>query len=213
MTRKTLIFWAFEFLSTTAIAVILVLDRKYIWFILIPICLLLALKCLQWRLHISDRYQSVQNQMNLLLHLLVDKYPGLRCTLYVPTPLGRSLKQTFDYIQIGATYGRGRKFPTTKGIIGKSYRQKGPQVENFLDIKEFRKRMVDEYDYTPEEMENRTPDRRSYLCYPILGDLKDNVLGLLYFDSHAPDAFSLTPSDPLIKTLSSGTNAIRANLK
>jgi len=213
MTKKTLIFWILEFLSTTTIAVILALGIKYAWLILIPIFILLLLKYLQWRIHISDQYQAVRNQMDLLLHLLADRYPGLRCTLHVPTVLGRYLKQTFDYIQIGRTYGQGRKFPISKGIIGKSYSQKGPHVENFRSDEEYRQRMVNEYGYTPEEMEKRTTDRKSYLCYPILSDHGDKVLGLLYFDSNVSNTFTINADDLLIKTLHSGMNAIKANFK
>lgn len=151
--------------------------------------------------------------MDLLLNLLTDRYSGLRCTLHVPTFLGRSLKQTFDYIQIGRTYGRGRKFPIRKGIIGKSYSQKGPQVENFNTDNEYRERMVSEYGYTPAEMMKRTTDRKSYLCYPILNDHGDKVLGLLYFDSNVFNTFTLNQDDTLIKALHSGMNSIKANFK
>jgi hypothetical protein len=151
VTRKTLIFWLFELLSTTAIAVILVWGKKYIWFILIPTCFLVLLKYLQWRSSISDRYIAIRLQLDVLLQLLVGRYPTLRCTLHVPTFFGRNLKQAFDYIQFGSTYGRGRKFSTKKGIIGKSYKQKGPQVENFNTMQEYRDKMTTEYGYTQEE--------------------------------------------------------------
>src|SRR5205807_8865171 len=89
------------------------------------------------------------------------------------------LVQAFDYIPEGG--GGRRRFPIGKGIIGKVYSLKAPRVENFASDAEYRTRMVSEYNYTISEVMERTADRRSYLCYPIV-DENHNVLGLIYFD-------------------------------
>jgi len=210
--RRTFIFWAFEFGATTALAVLLTLSLDYIY-IAIPILGLLVLKYLEFRITISDMYAGVRNQLDLLLNLWPERPPSLRCTLYVPGFGRRRLKQAFDYIQMGQGYGAGRTYRVAQGIIGKAYRQKGPQVENFASDTDYRRRMVKEYGYTEQEMRKRTADRRSYLCYPIVRDDCDEVIALLYFDSDTPGTFSLDGEDKLVDIIRCALNSIKANLK
>jgi len=210
--RKSFIFWILDFVSTTAIAVILVIGGKYFWAFLIPALALFIFKIVEFQILAHEGYRSIQNQMNLLWHLLISDYPGLRCTLHVPVCFGFKLKQTFDYIQGGKSYGEGRKFSTKKGIGGMAYIQRGPQVENFDTEEEYREKMFNKYGYTEEEMKKRTRDRRSYLCYPILSDDNDKVIGILYFDSNISNTFRLNEDDKLLNVLNSTLSAIKANL-
>lgn len=215
MTKKTFTFWGLDFICTTAIAVILAFGKKYMWFIIFPFSVVFVLKFLQFFLHKDEKYRAIQNQMSLLLLLIKKSYGNIRCTLHVPRWrfLRRKLIQTFDYIQMGGAGGggKGRSFPTDKGIIGRAYNRKMPQVESFHDSKEYYSKMVGEYNYTKSQTEKRTQDRRSYLCYPVMNE-KNIVLGLLYFDSNMSEAFSLNDNDEIIGLLHSGMNAIKTNL-
>src|SRR3972149_5031343 len=49
--------------------------------------------------------------------------------------------------------------------------------------------------YTEREMGERTPDRRSYLAYPVVEGGTENVLGVLYFDSNVCQAFRKDGAD------------------
>ena len=50
--------------------------------------------------------------------------------------------------------------------------------------------MVDDYNYTSEQMRERTTDRRSYLCMPIMDNEK--VAALFYLDARTVNAFPLS---------------------
>jgi hypothetical protein len=174
-----------EALLLTAIAVIVVFPTYIVW-ILLPIAALLALKVIQIRNSIAEEHLRVKVQLDQLYRLALTSVPDLRCTYYVPVRQG-NLQQTCDYIPNGG--GAGRKFPNWKGIIGKTYSDKCPQHVDFTDEINFRSRMISEFKYTQEELKSRTPDRRSYYCYPIVDD-NNKVLGLAYFDSSIFKAFS-----------------------
>jgi hypothetical protein len=117
------------------------------------------------------------------------------------------LTQMFDYVPKGG--GGGRKFPIDKGIIGRAFRVRGPRVENFKTGQEYRERMHREYGYTEEEMGERTPDRRSYLAYPIVEGATERVLGILYFDSDIYGTFEMNEKNELWKMICAAGQPIK----
>jgi GAF domain-containing protein len=119
------------------------------------------------------------------------------------------LVQAFDYIVQGG--GGGRPFPIDKGIIGRTYETKGPRVENFFSDQEYRERMVSEYNYTTTELMQRTADRRSYMCYPIV-DENHTVLGLLYLDSDQANTFTMEDTNPRWRAIRDSGEIIRSNI-
>lgn len=214
MTRHPLLHWLVEFVSVTAIAVILAIDVASNWLILIPAVVLVAGKAYQYRAFVAAKHQRVQVQLRLLLRLLPVRGRGVRCTYHVPVKrlLGppRWLQQAFNYLPDGG--GAGRRFPIDKGIIGLTYQEKSANVENFTSDEEYREQMVARYHYTPHELASRTADRKSYLCYPILDDTSHIVLGLLYFDSGRTGTFAIDEGDTKWKMIETAATVIRSHL-
>lgn len=166
----------------------------------------------QLRKYRLRRYQLVRAQMNLLVQLLDrNSYGDIRCTFYVQIWCGvRMLMQTFDYIRFGDSYGGWRLRSKKKGIIGIGYKEGIPMVENFKDKNEFDTKMVNKYNFSLKQANERTY-RESYLCYPIK-DGEGSLLGLMYFDSDKYGSFNLDDNHELIKMIRSGMEAFKSNL-
>lgn len=137
----------------------------------------------------EELHQQIESQLGLLERALT--YPrgaDVRCTFHIPKEIDgqKRLYQATNYQPGGG--GKGRDFPIEKGIIGKSYTDLKTLTENFENSQVYREKMVDEYGYTHEEMGNRSADRRSYFCKPIITG-SDEVKGLVYLDSDSPGTF------------------------
>ncbi len=155
----------------------------------------------------------IYSQLVTLHKLLPSNGSTIRCTYHRPKHHRFSndteLVQAFDYILQGG--GGGRSFPTYKGIIGRTYNTKGPRVENFSSDHEYRERMVAEYNYTAEEVMQRTADRRSYMCYPLV-DENHVVLGLLFLDSDQPNTFTMEDTNPRWRAVRDAGEIIRSSV-
>lgn len=210
--RGQLALWTLEFLSVTAIG-ILPATTAPLWWLALPVFALLGAKFGEHKLEVRERRLALRQQLRLLLELLPRDGAGVRCTYHVPVrgPLGRQpmLWQLFDYLPSGG--GGGRRFPASKGIIGKTFQTKGPRVENFRNDAEYRSKMLQDYNYTASELGERTADRRSYLCYPIL-DENHVVLGLIYFDSRQCGLFTMDDSNPRWVMIRDASEVIRAEV-
>jgi len=165
---------------------ILITFPAYTAWIVFPIGGFIFLKIYQILESNEEKNLRVKVQLDQLVSFALTGIPDLRCTYYLPVYRDK-LKQSCDYIPNGR--GAGRKFSNTKGIIGKTYSDKGPKLVNFYDDADFRIRMVSEFGWTEEEVKLRTLDRRSYYCYPIVNE-DNKVLGVVYFDSSEYQAFS-----------------------
>jgi hypothetical protein len=188
MTKRIAVFWLLDFVSVTAIAVVLSTAKAATkWWVAIPVAVIILSKIAEYIQYEHAAINVVRYQLQVLLTLLPADGSRIRCTYHRPSYRWlrnrMELVQAFDYIPTGG--GGGRYFSVGKGIIGKVYSIKAPRVENFASDEEYRRRMVAEYNYTVADVMERTADRRSYLCYPIL-DENHAVLGLLYLDSDKP---------------------------
>lgn len=212
MNKRMFGYWAAEFICVTAIGVLPLITR--IAWIALPAVTLVVLKGLQYRGQAEDRVRKVRHQLDVLHTLLPYEDRHFRCTYHVPVNRifgsATELKQAFDYVPAGG--GGGRKFPVEKGIIGRTFREKGPAVENFANAQEYRDRMVEQYNYTVEEMGERQTDRRSYFCSPMVEGGTERVLGLLYFDSRVPQTFEMDPPNEIVEMIQSAAEAVRRSL-
>lgn len=204
--------WTVEFLSVTAIG-ILPASGVPLWWLAVPVVALLAAKFGEYQVDARERRVALRQQLRLLLELLPHDRAGVRCTYHIPVrvPLRAQimLQQVFDYLPSGG--GGGRRFPTTRGIIGKTFETKAPRVENFRDDAEYRRKMLNEYNYTASELAQRTADRRSYLCYPIL-DENHAVLGLIYFDSDRCGLFTIEDTNSRWGMIRQAGDVLRAEV-
>lgn len=205
-------YWSIEFVCITGVAIVLSVSSVNNTWILVPAIALIFAKVFQYRAFVRQRHLRVEEQLDILRVLLPNKGTDLRCTYHIPVkPIWgpRKLLQTFDYLPNGG--GGLRQFPINKGIIGKTYQHKAPIVENFRTDEEYRNQMMLRYNYTQEELAQRTADRKSYLCYPLL-DANHKVLGLLYFDSNQPGTFRLDEKDPTWQMIRTASQIICAHL-
>jgi hypothetical protein len=214
VSREILVYWFAEFVTVTALTVIMSLAIPH-WWIVIPVLVLLAARVHQYRTSVRARHLDVRRQLDLLETLLPQTGRHLRCTYYVPrtTLVTRKtmLVQAVDYVPNGG--GAGREFSTEKGIIGRVYRLGGMRVENFRGADEYRKKMVSDYGYTLAEMGERENSRRSYLCYPIVEGGTEKVLGLLYFDSNTQNTFTLDEGNPTVMAIRAASEAIKRTIE
>ncbi len=211
MKKKYLIFWATEFASLTAISIILAKIDWSMYWIVIPVVLILTMKVLEYRFFLDQKQASIQSQLKLLVKLLRSEgVSSIRCTYHVPISDSKFL-QVFDYIPNGG--GGKRKFNTTRGIIAKAFQEKTPLVENFDGSHDFQKRMVTQYNYSTSELGHRTPDRRSYICYPVI-DENHYVMGMIYCDSSVPHTFELDGggNQKISKMIIDASEVIRDNM-
>lgn len=214
MNRRTIVTWIIEFGALTAIAVMLSTAPTLAkWWVILPVGVIVATKIAEYAHNLSVRMDIVRFQLQLLLTLLPTDGSRIRCTYH--RPIHHKLRnrtelvQAFDYIREGG--GGGRRFPTDRGIIGKVYSVKAPRVENFASDAEYRDRMVVEYGYTATELMQRTADRRSYICYPIVEE-NHKVLGLVYLDSDTPGTFTMEEANPRWQAIRHAGEVICGNI-
>jgi hypothetical protein len=209
MGKEKWIIWVTEFLSIIAISVILSRPTWSIFWITVPLVVILGLKVYEYESNVRQSHAEVRAQLRLLLRLArFEESLHVRCTYHVPvlTMRGKRLRQAFHYIPSGS--GGARTFPLGQGIIGLAYSAKEPKLENFKDASSYRKQMVQKYNYKNRDLARRQPDRRSYFCYPVV-DEKNKVLGLLYFDSLVFATFKPDRSDPTMAMLWKGCEHIK----
>lgn len=209
MEKKSYIRWGIEFLSITAIAIILSKANWSEYWILVPLALILGMKAYEYTIAIKEKHLRVRAQLVLLIHLVPFKDAiDVRCTYHVPVWRKRFL-QTCNYI-LGGT-GGGRKASIREGIVGRSFEQKEKLVENFENAEEYRTKMIAKYRYTTEGLKKCTEDRRSYFSYPIL-DENHRVLGVIYFDSSHQNMFTLDSTDPKMQMIEKACGVIKNDL-
>ena len=151
----------------------------------VPALALLLAFAYEYQRAISATHERLEDALRSAYRYLgPDPSHDVRMTLHRPVKFPvRGFQQICNYSPQGT--GRGRRHPATQGIIWKAHEAKARREESFKDDDEYRQQMVSEYSYTEEEMRERTADRRSYVCVPLVES--DKVLGLLYLDSSDPN--------------------------
>ncbi len=209
MNNSRYIGWFIEFVSITAISVILTIQNINNYWLILPIIIIVMIKVFEYRKETSEKYQNIHSQLKLLYAFCsFDKENDVRCVFHAPVWFGK-LIQTAGYIPTGS--GKGRIFNTKKGIIGKSYSHKMTFVENFSIDDEYRNKMKSDYGYSEDEIKQRTTDRRSYLCLPFIDDSNHKVIGLVYFDSSKPGFFQ-SIEDTKVQEIRTMLRLVRASI-
>jgi GAF domain len=122
----------------------------------------------------TDRISST---LHLRVELLGSDGPGV----------SPGLIQLSDYTTAGLGGRRWRVLTPTKGIVGRCLRAKAMSVVNFSSEEDYRRRMVQEFGFTPSEAESHTQSARSYLAYPVVS--RSELIGVMYFFSTEPQVF------------------------
>lgn len=209
MRKREVIIRVVEFLCVVAMGVILSQANWSRLWLCAPIAVFLALMVYDYKLVLAEKHSRVKGQLALLMKLLsFESVLDVRCTYHVPV-WRKQLRQAFDYIPGGGS--GGRKFSQGQGIIGKTFVKKRWSVENFENDAEYRTQMIQEYNYTTQELKERRADRRSYFCYSLV-DENHKVLGLIYFDASKPNTFIPDETDPKMKMIISACEAIKESL-
>ena len=128
----------------------------------------------------------------------------IRCTIWVPEKNGEWLKQISHYLPANVT-GNDRRFRTSKGVIGYSYRAKEYLVislkgDEYNDAPAFRKYMMKNWGYDAKEANTLASNRRAYLAAPIINS-EEEIVGILSCDSCNPSAFDLPETEQLVVKL------------
>jgi hypothetical protein len=185
--------WGIEFLSITAIGILTQFINLYWYLLLIPIVLIIGCKIVEYRFDRSDKMDKVKIQLELLWRLL--KYETsvhARITFHRPHKKKKLYKQLIDYVPNGK--GKGRSFNSIQGLVSKCIEKKKLVIESFSSDEEYRMKMVTEYNYTKVELQDRSADRRSYLCYPLVNNHTNIVMGVIYLDATKPNVYSDDPT-------------------
>jgi hypothetical protein len=116
----------------------------------------------------------------------------VRWTIHVPDVLFEgALYQLLDYYP--DRNGRGRAFSVRFGFAGRAWRHQEDQVQG--KVTPHPNALISDWGMTQEEAERAGRGRQSFLCV-CLREPKSNVLvGILYADSEAKDAFGSNGSE------------------
>ena len=104
-----------------------------------------------------------------------------------------ALIQLSDYTRSGLGGRRWRVIQATKGLVGRCLRQEQLVWVNFRSEEEYRVRMVEEFGFTKDEVDDHTTTARSYLAVPLLNARE--TVGVLYFFSTEPQVFPHAASE------------------
>lgn len=116
----------------------------------------------------------------------------IRCAIYVPIKSGEYLQQVTHYMP-GKRGGQGQKVHSSKGIMGRAYREREHRIEllkdaNYSSAEFFQSQMVIRWGFTRDDARKLTQDRRAY-CVLMIKDDKGNIVGALYCDSNRLSTF------------------------
>lgn len=121
----------------------------------------------------------------------------LRVTIHRVVPArkkGRApqeLEQLLPYVGARSPGGKGRTFSIRSGIIGRAVREKAAIAATRVseDYEAFLGELIRDYAYTEEDARALSPDRRSWMAVPILGN-RDAPIAVVYLDSALPEFFT-----------------------
>ena len=115
-----------------------------------------------------------------------------RCTIHVPDILFKdALYQLLDYYPEGG--GRARTFPSRFGILGRCFRSETDIYQPHVPTD--RDELINEWGMNSQEAASVARGRQSFACFVIRRSLNEPILGILYMDSKAIEAFGSDVSD------------------
>ncbi len=173
----------------------------------------------------SNELRNVLKWLCESLNIGQDVEKDIRCTIWIPVgriskeaPI--YLLQAVDYyprhsrlIDRKNFRRNGRRFRMFKvaskeestlkpiGILGRvtidSITKAGPNIyhEAFTSQKRFVDHMVNNWNFTQFQAERLTKDRKSYLCFAMTDRSKNELLGIIYFDSRQTHALDENSSN------------------
>jgi hypothetical protein len=155
---------------------------------------------------LAGKFENAVNDIVGILKEKTGKTPGLyRCTLYVPDLVfADTLYQLLDYAPSGA--GRGRIFSIRYGLVGRVWRSRRSDIQEFNLIVEEGKQVVDQneliraWGMSRREAQTAAEGRPSFLCV-MLSNAEGDPVGLFYMDSKDSDAFQTRAGEDRDKML------------
>lgn len=201
---KKYILWAIEFLLITSIGLIPTFYADKLYILIFPIIGMIGIKFIENHFNNIEKLENVRILLDYVWRILeFEPDKDVRLTFHRPTK--RKYKQMINYIPNGN--GKNRTWDSNKGLVGKCIEKKRLVVESFDSDEEFKEKMIRKYNYSADEIKEISPERKSYLCYPILNDTV--VEGILFFDSVQPNTFNNNKNDYKNKLIQKVSRAIQ----
>ncbi len=201
---KKKILWVIEFLLITSVGIITSIFVEQLYLLIIPIVGMIIIKCVEIHFNNIEKIENVRILLDYVWRILeFEPDKDVRLTFHKPSK--KKYKQMINYIPNGN--GKDRTWNSNKGLVGVCIEKKKLVVESFNSDEEFKNKMITKYNYSASEIQEISPERKSYLCYPILNDTI--VEGILFFDSVQPNVFNNNADDYKNKLIQKVSRAIQ----
>ena len=199
-----MILWVIEFLLITSVGIITSIFVEQLYLLIIPIVGMIIIKCVEIHFNNIEKIENVRILLDYVWRILeFEPDKDVRLTFHKPSK--KKYKQMINYIPNGN--GKDRTWNSNKGLVGVCIEKKKLVVESFNSDEEFKNKMITKYNYSASEIQEISPERKSYLCYPILNDTI--VEGILFFDSVQPNVFNNNADDYKNKLIQKVSRAIQ----
>jgi hypothetical protein len=125
-----------------------------------------------------------------VIHKVLNLAPEDRLTVHRVRSLPRrGYEQITEYYPPQRKRTRGRTFGLNHGIVAHVLAHPGePDAWDVPDDQSFEEAMLRRWSFNPAEMRSLTPDRKSFLAYPI-GQDREWARAVLYIDSPRAETF------------------------
>jgi hypothetical protein len=141
---------------------------------------------------VPHRFEAAERVATLLpvIHTVLGLSPTDRIALHHLKGFpSKRYEQITDYYPRQANPTRGRTWRLSHGIVAQAFNTVQPVHWAVPKGKEFLKAMQDRWSFNREEVAKLTPDRRSFLAFPILEE-SPYAKAVLYLDSPSADTFN-----------------------
>lgn len=141
-----------------------------------------------------------QSSISSTVHLRIDVVSADR------DGLAPALIQLSDYTRPTLGGRRWRVTDPAKGLIGRCLRLGEAVWVNFRSEGDYRRRMVEEFGFSPEEVDKHTTAARSYEAFPIRD--RGEMVGVMYFFSTEPQVFPVAASSDRLRDAAESISAL-----
>jgi hypothetical protein len=168
-------------------ASILIRNELYLWLIAPAIAVILL------NFFVTLPWWTKPSTVSVFLRMLreiIGAQPGedVRCAIFRPSLFCKSLVEVVMVTVDGKQQRRRRvRMKVSQGVAGRAYRTK--ELCYVPITADWGSQLMTEFGFTDREILKFDPNRRSYLCIPILGEQRQ-VVAILSFDSKNADTFT-----------------------